>query len=178
MSNKILGRSADAGKCLPRRLTYSIIVIMHNEISSLIAAALREDFDKSGDITSDAVVGPECVKAVVKSKSQGVLAGREVFEEVFRTIDETCTVHFLCRDGETCAPDMLVAELSGAARSLLGGERTALNFLSFLSGIATTTRRFVTEAARYGQTIILDTRKTLPGIQNALETGGPGGRGV
>ncbi len=135
---------------------------MEKEIEELIALALNEDFGSAGDVTSAAVFGDETVRAVLLSKDTGVLAGAEVFTAVFEALDPEIRVAFLVADGEEVTPMKEVAVIEGRARPILGGERTALNFISFLSGIASRTRQYVTEAKKYGRTIILDTRKTLP----------------
>jgi nicotinate-nucleotide pyrophosphorylase (carboxylating) len=138
---------------------------MEKAVEKLIAMALLEDFGAAGDVTSAAVFGGETGRAVLLSKDSGVLAGAEVFTAVFRAVDPGVRVAFSVVDGALLKPGDEVAGLEGKIRSLLGGERTALNFLSFLSGIATKTRRFVDEAGRQGNTLVLDTRKTLPGYR-------------
>ncbi|MBN2353997.1 MAG: carboxylating nicotinate-nucleotide diphosphorylase [Spirochaetales bacterium] len=138
---------------------------MNKEIKELIALALHEDFGQGGDITSEAVFSNESVRAVLLSKDTGVLAGAEIFSAVFETLDPEIRVAFLVADGEEISPMKEVAVIEGKARPILGGERTALNFIRFLSGIATQTRRYVIEARKYGRTLILDTRKTLPGFR-------------
>jgi nicotinate-nucleotide pyrophosphorylase (carboxylating) len=138
---------------------------MEKEIDDLIALALTEDFGPAGDITSEAVFTDEWVRGVLLSKDTGVLAGAEIFSAVFEKLDPDTRVAFLVADGEEITPMKEVAVVEGKARTVLGGERTALNFISFLSGIASKTRTYVTAAAQYGSTVILDTRKTLPGFR-------------
>ncbi len=142
----------------------------------LIKAALKEDLADSGDITSSAVFSCEEGKAVLMSKDRGILAGVELFQAVFGEIDRSVLVHLLRKDGERLRPGDTVAEVKGKIGSILQGERTAINFISFLSGIATATGRFVAEAQRGGDSVILDTRKTLPGYRTlakyAVEAGG------
>ena len=138
---------------------------MNKEIEELIALALKEDFGPGVDVTSEAVFSDEEVRAVLLSKDTGVLAGAEVFSAVFEALDPETRVAFLVADGEEITPMKEVAVIEGKARPILGGERTALNFIRFLSGIATQTRRYVLEAQKYGRTLILDTRKTLPGFR-------------
>lgn len=146
------------------------------EFEALLELALREDFDELGDITSDAVFGEETCTARLVSKDEGILAGASCFRAAFSRIDPKSSVEFLVPDGSRLRPGDFVASVKGRTRLLLAGERTALNFLSFLSGIATMTNAFVTAAASSGKTIILDTRKTLPGYRRlskyAVKVGG------
>ena len=129
----------------------------------LIDLALREDLGEPGDITSLAVVPDEMRSAILWSKDNGVLAGEEVFEAVFKAIDPEVGVRFDAHDGAKLTKGMRVAEVQGRALSLLSAERTAINFIAFLSGIATATRDLVDIARGSGRAVILDTRKTLPG---------------
>ena len=129
----------------------------------LIELAVAEDLGSDGDVTSRAVVPEGERTAVLWSKDQGVLAGEEVFAAVFRRIDPSVAVTFLCHDGARLAKGDQVAEARGRAFSLLSGERIALNFVSHLSGIATEARLLSDLAASSGNAVILDTRKTLPG---------------
>lgn len=135
------------------------------EISrGIVAAALEEDLG-SGDWTTVWTVPREVVaSARVIAKGHGVLAGVEVAREVFRQVDDSVVVETLREDGQAVAPGDEVIRLRGAARSLLSGERVALNFLQRLSGVATLTRRFV-DAVHGTGVRILDTRKTTPGLR-------------
>jgi nicotinate-nucleotide pyrophosphorylase (carboxylating) len=132
----------------------------------LIARALAEDLGEA-DLTAEAVVPADAnARGRIVQKSPGVLAGVSVAERVFRHVDQSLTWTQAAPEAEWREPGP-VAEITGAARSILAGERVALNFLGHLSGVATLTARFVREvdgtAAR-----ILDTRKTTPGLR-ALE---------
>ncbi len=129
----------------------------------LVTLALREDLGELGDVTSQAVVPAGDAEATLWSKDTGVLAGEEVFRAVFRAVDSGVGVDFVLHDGAPLAKGAAVAHVKGKTVSLLGGERTALNFLSFLSGIATATAEMVALARAAGTAAILDTRKTLPG---------------
>jgi len=130
-------------------------------------AALDEDLG-SGDVTTLAVV-PEGVdtRGIIHSKEEGVLAGVEVAREVFAAVDERLRFCALKQDGEKLLPGDIIAEVQGEARSILQGERVALNFLQRLSGIATLTARCV-ERVKNCPVRIVDTRKTTPGLR-ALE---------
>jgi nicotinate-nucleotide pyrophosphorylase (carboxylating) len=129
----------------------------------LIKQALLEDLGDRGDVTSLAVVPDMERSATLWSKDTGVLAGTEVFAAVFRAVDPSIDVRLFLRDGATLSKGDRVARVSGRAVALLSAERTALNFISFLSGIATATRSLVALAAETGHAEILDTRKTVPG---------------
>lgn len=128
----------------------------------LIELALAEDVGP-GDVTTRCTIpeGAEGEAAVV-AKAHGILAGLPLAAQVFRSVDEDIQVEELARDGEPVAPGDEVARVRGPLRGILTAERTALNFLSRLSGIATLTGKFVDAAAPYGA-VILDTRKTTPG---------------
>jgi len=141
---------------------------VQQQIDWLIESALKEDLGEMGDITSQAL-GPTLPpkKARILVKEEGVLAGLEVAQRVFQRVDPTLTFDACARDGQKIGPGQVVARLYGAASSILTAERTALNFLGRLSGIATLTAQFV-EAIRGTKARILDTRKTTPGWR-ALE---------
>jgi nicotinate-nucleotide pyrophosphorylase (carboxylating) len=134
-----------------------------NDYMPLVTLALQEDLGELGDVTSQAVVPEDAGEATLWSKDTGVLAGEEVFRAVFRAVDPGVSVDFVLHDGAPLANGMAVAHVRGKTVSLLGGERTALNFISFLSGIATATAGMVAVARASGTAAILDTRKTLPG---------------
>lgn len=131
----------------------------------LVKAALAEDLGTSGDVTSLALFSNEPLIARLTCKARGILAGGELFAAVFHAVNPRTTVDLHHDDGARLAPGDHVATVSGAATAVLSGERVAINFLSFLSGIATETRRYVEEAAHGGDARILDTRKTLPGYR-------------
>ncbi|MGA2975872.1 MAG: carboxylating nicotinate-nucleotide diphosphorylase [Spirochaetia bacterium] len=129
----------------------------------LVQLALREDLGELGDITSQAVIPEGERSATLWSKDVGVLAGGEVFTAVFHAVDPDVRVSFFLRDGEDLGRGDRVAAVRGSALSLLSAERISLNFISFLSGIATATRALASLARESGRAVILDTRKTLPG---------------
>jgi nicotinate-nucleotide pyrophosphorylase (carboxylating) len=131
----------------------------------LIDLACKEDLSEYGDITSQAISVDSNkgeAHADIVAKSTGVVAGLEIFVRVFQRASPPVAVELLVRDGETVEPRQKVAHLSGPVTSILIYERTALNFLQRLSGIATLTRKFV-EAVASTRAKILDTRKTTPG---------------
>lgn len=131
-----------------------------------VRRALREDLE-GGDVTSDATVTPgQGGRGELRARQACVLAGIEVAAEAFRQRDGEAVMRRRRRDGEPCAAGEVIATVEGLAAALLSAERTALNFLQRLSGIATAARRYV--AAADGRTTILDTRKTTPTLR-ALE---------
>ncbi|MGH9373900.1 MAG: carboxylating nicotinate-nucleotide diphosphorylase, partial [Vicinamibacterales bacterium] len=132
----------------------------------IVRRALAEDLGW-GDVTTEATVGAEQrARGIILAKSPCVLAGVEVAMEAFRQLDPAVTLTVRRHDRDWCAQGDVVAEVRGAAASMLTAERTALNLLQRMSGIATMTRRFVDAAG--GRITILDTRKTTPTLR-ALE---------
>lgn len=132
------------------------------EIASCVKAALAEDIG-SGDATSLAIFAEDLrVAGDLRTREPAVICGLELAGEVFRQVDPAMTVDVLLEDGDAVAKNCVIMTVTGSARSMLTAERTALNFLQWLSGIATLTARFV-EAVRGTRARILDTRKTTPG---------------
>ena len=140
----------------------------------IVRLALAEDV-RSGDITTAATIPPaQRAAGDLIVRSACVLAGLDIWAEAFLQLDPDAKITRLRRDGERCAAGETVARITGAAAALLAAERTALNFLQRLSGIATLTRRFVDAVA--GSSIVLDTRKTTPTLRSlekyAVRAGG------
>jgi nicotinate-nucleotide pyrophosphorylase (carboxylating) len=134
---------------------------------ALIDAALAEDLG-AGDFTTLWTVPEERrARAEIVAKSLGVIAGSEVAAEVFRRVDAALRIEVIAPDGSAVAPGEVAMRVTGSARSILTAERTALNFLCHLSGVATATARWVDAVAGTG-TRVRDTRKTTPGFR-ALE---------
>ena len=129
----------------------------------LIRLALAEDLGERGDVTSLATLtsGKRAIARIL-ARTEGVLAGLPLVARVFSELDAEVRVRLARGDGEQVAAGETLCEIEGRAVTLLGAERTALNFLQHLSGIATLTRRYVDAVAGTGATI-LDTRKTTPG---------------
>jgi nicotinate-nucleotide pyrophosphorylase (carboxylating) len=126
----------------------------------LVRRALAEDFGW-GDVTTEAVIDPnQKARASLLAKSDCVIAGLDIACEAFRQLDPGATITIHHADAAHVGPGTVVAEIRGHSAALLTAERTALNFLQRLSGIATLTRRFVDAAA--GRITVLDTRKTTP----------------
>lgn len=130
----------------------------------LITLALKEDIG-DGDITTISIVSTEVkAKACLLAKSSGRIAGMKVAEMVFRKLDPALNWYPKISDGAKVIPDTVLVEFDGSYNALLSGERTALNFLQRMCGIATLTAEFV-EELEGTKTKILDTRKTLPGFR-------------
>ncbi len=131
----------------------------------IIARALDEDFGEAGDLTTDSIVDPNTrSSADIVARHEGRLAGLDVALAVFSTLDPAITVEYGHRDGEDVAAGATLAVVSGPARVLLSGERTALNLLGRMSGIATTTRDLTTAVGTHKARIVC-TRKTAPGLR-------------
>jgi nicotinate-nucleotide pyrophosphorylase (carboxylating) len=135
-------------------------------VREVVARALAEDLGPLGDLTSALIPADRVAVADVVARAPGILAGTRCATEVYAQLDPDLRVDWLAGDGEALVPGAKVGRIEGPMRSVLTGERSALNFLCHLSGVATMTRRFV-EAAGSGAKI-WDTRKTLPGLR-ALE---------
>ncbi len=130
-----------------------------------VALALAEDVG-GGDLTAALIPETAQAEATVVSREDAVLCGTAWFDAVFRQLDPRVDIDWQVADGERVQPDQPLCTLRGPARALLTGERTALNFLQALSGTATLARRFADTVAGTGA-VILDTRKTLPGLRLA-----------
>ena len=135
-------------------------------VRSVVARALEEDLGVFGDLTAGLVPPDATVRAVLASRADGVLAGRLAATETFEAVDPAISVDWRLADGDRLERGTLIASVSGPLAPILTAERTALNLLGHLSGVATLTRRFVDAAA--GKARIRDTRKTTPGLR-ALE---------
>lgn len=134
-------------------------------VSRTVATALQEDVG-SGDLTAQLIPADRIARASVITREDAVLCGTAWFDEVFRQIDARARVAWSACDGDRVRADQQLCTLDGPARSLLTGERTALNFLQSLSATATQTRRYV-DAVAGTKCRILDTRKTIPGLRIA-----------
>jgi nicotinate-nucleotide pyrophosphorylase (carboxylating) len=134
-------------------------------VAADVSRALREDLG-AGDCTAELISVDTRLETRVISRESAVLGGSPWFEETFRQLDAAVRVHWQANDGDRIRKDQEICRLQGPARPILSGERTALNFLQTLSGTATRARRYVDAVAGTGA-IILDTRKTLPGLRLA-----------
>ncbi len=142
-----------------------LLEVLEAHIDEDVRRALEEDLGQ-GDITARLVPADGVWKASVYSREHAVLCGRNWFDAVFRHLDERVDIRWYAADGEPVAPHQVVCTLKGPARSLLSGERAALNFLQTLSGTATLSQRYA-RAVEGLPTRILDTRKTIPGLRRA-----------
>jgi nicotinate-nucleotide pyrophosphorylase (carboxylating) len=138
--------------------------VLPADVLQNIRRALEEDV-RGGDLTTNSIVPSEAsLRGRIVAKQGGVVAGLHLAEAVWRELDSRITFTANIADGSTVENRTVLAEVDGPARALLTGERTALNFLGRMSGIATLTRQFV-DAVAGTQAIILDTRKTAPGLR-------------
>ena len=135
------------------------------DLGSQVQAAIREDVG-TGDVTAGFVPQNQVAHGRVITREAGVMAGRPWVEEVFRQLDDGVRLRWHADDGERINPQQNLFDIEGNARSILTGERSALNFLQLLSAVATESRRYVDAVLGTGCTI-LDTRKTLPGLRTA-----------
>jgi nicotinate-nucleotide pyrophosphorylase (carboxylating) len=141
----------------------------------LVRRALAEDLGDNGDVTSRSIFsGREQAVFTLLAKDSGILCGEEVFSCVFRRLDRRAKVEFYFHDGSRVSKGDIVARVSGKLTAILAGERTALNFISHLSAVATKANRFATVSG--SKPAVLDTRKTVPGMRMlqkyAVRTGG------
>ena len=136
-----------------------------NVIARQVAAALAEDLG-AGDVTAALVPASQQVRAQIIAREPAVLCGTDWADATFKQLDPSIRLDWQAHDGDALVADRAVVKLSGLARPILTGERTALNFLQTLSATATAARRYVDAVAGTGCRI-LDTRKTLPGMRLA-----------
>ena len=134
-------------------------------IAKLVTQALSEDV-ANGDITAELIGADVQASGRILTREDGILCGTTFALEAFQQIDPSCHVEWAAQDGDSIAADSLVCTLSGPARALLTGERTALNFLQLLSGTATTAGQYAARVA-HTKVKLLDTRKTVPGLRRA-----------
>ncbi|MBF0254317.1 MAG: carboxylating nicotinate-nucleotide diphosphorylase [Candidatus Omnitrophica bacterium] len=139
------------------------MIALDKKLDHILRAALREDVG-GRDLTSSMIDADLTARGDVVFKSRGVLCGLSVAERIYRLVDENLRFLPVAKDGELIEPGRAIFYLEGSARSILTGERTALNFLSEMSGVATLTRQFV-EKVKNTKVAIYDTRKTLPNFR-------------
>ncbi len=138
--------------------------LTEKQLDAIIDIALEEDTGQ-GDVTSEALIPPDLTgKATLLVKEKGVLAGIEVAQRVFQRVDPATKFNILLKDGAAIKPGDTAAAITGTIISMLKAERTALNFLQRLSGIATLTAQYVAEV-KGSDAKIYDTRKTTPGLR-------------
>ena len=140
-------------------------MLLPNDIQTTVARALAEDIG-TGDVTAGLIPAAKQASATVICREAAILCGTAWFNEVFRQLDPAVHIIWQHQDGERVTANAVLCTLQGSARSILSGERAALNFLQTLSATATATRRYV-DLVAHTQCRILDTRKTLPGLRTA-----------
>ena len=144
------------------------------DLTAIVQSALAEDVG-SGDITAELIPAEKPASARLISREAGILCGIPWADEVFSQLDNTVTLQWQVQEGSRFEANQLLARLSGPARALLSGERTALNFLQTLSGTASYTH-YLASLVAHTEVHLLDTRKTLPGLRSAqkyaVRTGG------
>jgi nicotinate-nucleotide pyrophosphorylase (carboxylating) len=145
-------------------------------VREAVARALAEDIGPLGDLTAALVPETATADVSVVARATGVLAGTACATEVFAQLDARVTVEWRAADGDAIAPGQVVGRVAGPLRSVLTGERSALNFLCHLSGVATTTRAFVDAAGSSAR--VWDTRKTIPGLRSLEKAAVRAGGGV
>jgi nicotinate-nucleotide pyrophosphorylase (carboxylating) len=135
-------------------------------IRSIVSVALGEDLAGQEDLTALLVPESKTATATIITRKNMIVCGQDLVNEVFRQIDADIKINWQCKDGDILEKDGLLCRISGNARNLLTSERTALNFLQMLSGIATITREYIKKIQGTNVTL-LDTRKTIPGMRLA-----------
>ena len=140
-------------------------MLLPNDLQTTVARALDEDIG-TGDVTAGLIPAAKQASATVICREAAILCGTAWFNEVFRQLDPAVHIIWQHQDGEHVTANAVLCTLQGSARSILSGERAALNFLQTLSATATATRRYV-DLVAHTQCRILDTRKTLPGLRTA-----------
>ena len=149
-------------------------ISLPKDIAVIVRNALAEDVG-SGDITAELIPAEKPASARLISREAGILCGIPWADEVFSQLDNTVTLQWQVQEGSRFEANQLLARLSGPARALMSGERTALNFLQTLSGTASYTH-YLASLVAHTEVHLLDTRKTLPGLRSAqkyaVRTGG------
>ena len=140
-------------------------MLLPNDLQTTVARALDEDIG-TGDVTAGLIPAAKQASATVICREAAILCGTAWFNEVFRQLDPAVHIIWQHQDGEHVTANAVLCTLQGSARSILSGERAALNFLQTLAATATATRRYV-DLVAHTQCRILDTRKTLPGLRTA-----------
>lgn len=151
--------------------------MLENDIRHAVKTALNEDLGGTeinehtktiayGDITAELIPADKYAEATLITREEGVFCGKAWAEQVFNQLGGEVALHWHVDDGDLVLPNQVLCELSGPARALLTGERTAMNFIQTLSGVATLTKHYVDKLAGT-HTRLLDTRKTIPGLRTA-----------
>ncbi len=151
---------------MPQNKTAALPEIPWDHVDKLIDLALAEDLGGAGDVTTDSIIPADTViSGRITARSECVCACLEVAGRIFRKLDPGCVWTPKVTDGDLCPPGTVMAEITGRARAVLTAERTALNFIQRLCGVASMARKYALAAASGGRTRVLDTRKTTPGFR-------------
>ncbi|HZC97438.1 MAG TPA: carboxylating nicotinate-nucleotide diphosphorylase [Bradyrhizobium sp.] len=161
---------------LPKNLRNNLLPLPHVMIEPMVRAALLEDLGRAGDLTTDAIVPVGLTTTTtLTAREAGVVAGLDLAKLAFHLVEPDIEVTTHCPDGSEVSPGQVIATIEGPARGILTAERTALNFLNHLSGIATATKSMVTAVGNHKARIVC-TRKTTPGLRSlekyAVRAGG------
>jgi len=138
---------------------------LSEEIVENVRAALAEDVG-TGDITAQLLPADAIATAQVITREKGILCGTAWFEEVFKQLDPNLQIEWFAKDGDIIQPKQMLVKLNGLTRALLTGERSALNFIQLLSGVASKVAQYV-EIVKNTEVVLLDTRKTIPMLRRA-----------
>lgn len=138
---------------------------LNSDIEKVVSWALEEDV-RDGDITAALIPEDEISKATIITREHAIISGIQWVNEVFKQVDPSIKLDWQCADGDRVKPDQVLVKLKGPARSLLTGERCALNFLQTLSGTATRCSKYA-DIVEGTKVKLLDTRKTIPGLRTA-----------
>lgn len=145
---------------------------LKHDVVRCVSDALKEDLggvlDADQDITASLIAADSMATATIITREHGVFCGQLFADEVFRQLGNQVSISWKVKDGDKVAPNQVLCELAGPARTLLTGERNAMNFIQTLSGCATETATYV-EKLVGTKTRLLDTRKTIPGLRSALK---------
>ncbi|MGS2717759.1 carboxylating nicotinate-nucleotide diphosphorylase [Eionea flava] len=142
---------------------------LQNDIRRAVSHALAEDIGEgidSGDITAELIPATQTAQATIITRDDAIMAGQAWVNEVFAQFDPQVLITWHANDGDAISANSTLFTLTGSARSLLTGERTALNFLQLLSGVATTSQHYA-DKVKHTAVTLLDTRKTIPGLRTA-----------
>ncbi|MGN1393323.1 MAG: carboxylating nicotinate-nucleotide diphosphorylase [Succinivibrionaceae bacterium] len=146
--------------------------MLNEDISNSVSLALKEDLggvlDPSLDITAQLIPADHINKAHVITREEGVFCGKAWVEEVYKQLGNTVEINWFVKDGDLVSPGQELFNLQGPARTLLTAERTTLNFVQTLSGVATVVASYIKEMEGT-DCVLLDTRKTIPGLRTALK---------
>lgn len=165
IETSLQGQIADASEAVARHALSDVAPLADVMLEPLVRQTLLEDLGRTGDLTSNLIVPAQATARLrLAARETGVLAGMDLARIAFRLMDANIDFRSFLRDGARLRPGDVLAEIEGPARAILSAERTALNFLGHLSGVASATARIADVIRPYG-TRVTCTRKTLPGLR-------------